>query len=396
MRFRWTAYLVTLLGMMLLATDVRALPVYARKHQLPCTQCHSAWPLLNQFGRTFKENGYRLDRDPQPATTAAAGQQESGEITLGDRLALARHLPLSFRFQSRPIEKRNNVDPRFRMDIIHEVEFQVTDSAAGNLSYFVNIEAADDAGFALELADLTMGWHPRQEINFVGGFSKIGFVDGYNTFASRRLTEDRPTPINSGFLSGHRFRDNTPFVSIYGRKAGLFYSASMGTGVGDTVGADKRDFFLRAAYDVPGGLSVGTFLLEGKKVLTGPTRTQDYRRSGFDVQFEQKGFTVNTLWYRAKEDLATTLVPQTNDAYFIQALYVTPTSIPVVPLFRYESVESSNGTLRTRGAVVGLVAYLRGNVNVSAEFFNARRTATATGLVDAKVNRYTVMLMFTM
>ena len=392
MRFRWTAYVVALLGMMLLATDVRALPVYARKHQLPCTQCHSAWPLLNQFGRTFKENGYRLDRDPQPASTAAAGQQESGEITLGDRLALARHLPLSFRIQSRPMEHRNNVDPRFRMDVIHEVEFQVSDSAAGDLSYLANIEAADDAGFALELTDMTMGWHPLQGINIVGGFSRLGFVDPYNTFANRRLTQDRPTPNSATFQSNQRIRDATPFVSLYGRQGGLFYSASAGTGRDDLVGADKRDFFLRTAYDLPGGLTFGAFLLEGKRALTGPTRTQDYRRSGFDVQFEQKGFTVNALWYRAKEDLATTLVPQTNDAYFIQALYVTPTSIPVVPLFRFESVESANRTASTHGATMGLIAYLRGNVNMSFEYFTQPKAPVGA----FRTNRYTLMVMFTM
>src|SRR5580704_8974332 len=37
-----------------------AIPAFARKYGLPCSACHSAWPLLNNFGQTFKDNGYQL------------------------------------------------------------------------------------------------------------------------------------------------------------------------------------------------------------------------------------------------------------------------------------------------------------------------------------------------
>lgn len=42
-----------------------AFPAFARKYGLPCSACHEAWPKLNVFGQTFKDNGYQLmnDRD---------------------------------------------------------------------------------------------------------------------------------------------------------------------------------------------------------------------------------------------------------------------------------------------------------------------------------------------
>jgi len=42
-----------------------AFPAFARKYGLPCSACHEAWPMLNIFGQTFKDNGYQLmnDRD---------------------------------------------------------------------------------------------------------------------------------------------------------------------------------------------------------------------------------------------------------------------------------------------------------------------------------------------
>jgi hypothetical protein len=46
-------------------TTGRAIPAFARKYGLPCSACHEAWPMLNVFGQTFKDNGYQLmnDRD---------------------------------------------------------------------------------------------------------------------------------------------------------------------------------------------------------------------------------------------------------------------------------------------------------------------------------------------
>lgn len=38
----------------------RALPLFARKYSVPCTQCHLAFPRLNAFGMAFRQNGYRM------------------------------------------------------------------------------------------------------------------------------------------------------------------------------------------------------------------------------------------------------------------------------------------------------------------------------------------------
>src|SRR5215831_19832003 len=46
-------------------TDAHAFPAFARKYGLRCSACHVAWPVLNDFGWRFKDNGYQLmnDRD---------------------------------------------------------------------------------------------------------------------------------------------------------------------------------------------------------------------------------------------------------------------------------------------------------------------------------------------
>jgi len=387
LRNRWLGPLA-LLGFVLGSVPAaQAVPAFSRKNDLACSQCHSAWPLLNKFGRTFKENGYRLDREPP-----SAGTSENPDLTIDERLSLAKALPMSMRFQGRPYAKRN-VDERFNMQVIHEFELQITDSAPKNFSYHTNFEAADDGGWAVEGVDLAAGWHPKEAANLVGGYSRMGFADGYNTFASRRLTQDRPTPNSAGFQSGYRFRDQTPFITFYGRVKGLYYSATVGTGQGDPTGADKKDYLLRAAYDIPFGLSVGAFALIGQRELaataTAPLRTQDYERQGVDVQFDSKGFTANAVWFRAKEDAAATLVSQENDAWYVQGLYVIPTKIPLVPTLRFESVESASGAASTEAVALALLAYVRSNINVSVDYY--QQTKVPPGAT--KGDRFSVLFM---
>src|SRR5271167_1087831 len=60
--FAFSTFLLVFLGS---TTPSRAFPAFARKYGLPCSACHEAWPMLNSFGQTFKDNGYQLmnDRD---------------------------------------------------------------------------------------------------------------------------------------------------------------------------------------------------------------------------------------------------------------------------------------------------------------------------------------------
>lgn len=40
-----------------------SIPAFARKYGLPCSACHQAWPMLNNFGQNFKDSGYQLGND---------------------------------------------------------------------------------------------------------------------------------------------------------------------------------------------------------------------------------------------------------------------------------------------------------------------------------------------
>jgi len=51
-------------GVLLSASlPLHAIPAFARKYGLPCSACHQAWPMLNNFGQNFKDSGYQLGND---------------------------------------------------------------------------------------------------------------------------------------------------------------------------------------------------------------------------------------------------------------------------------------------------------------------------------------------
>jgi hypothetical protein len=53
-----------------LAAPASAIPAFARKYGLRCTTCHESWPVLNDFGRNFRDNGYQLRLGKDDVVTA--------------------------------------------------------------------------------------------------------------------------------------------------------------------------------------------------------------------------------------------------------------------------------------------------------------------------------------
>lgn len=90
--FAWGSALV----LMILLTPSRAsaIPAFARKYGLHCTACHEAWPVLNDFGRAFRDNGYQLlQGKDNPTTTTPDYLPLSVRLTPHYEFNMATHQP---------------------------------------------------------------------------------------------------------------------------------------------------------------------------------------------------------------------------------------------------------------------------------------------------------------
>ena len=53
--------------------DANAIPAFARKYDVACTMCHTAFPKLNDFGVNFRDNGYQMGTDSDLPTSLDKG-----------------------------------------------------------------------------------------------------------------------------------------------------------------------------------------------------------------------------------------------------------------------------------------------------------------------------------
>jgi hypothetical protein len=75
------------------AGRAEAIPAFARKYGAPCGLCHDqTYPVLNDFGRHFKENGYQFDENEAAYRAAHTVRPDPDE-----RLLLLSEVPLSIR-----------------------------------------------------------------------------------------------------------------------------------------------------------------------------------------------------------------------------------------------------------------------------------------------------------
>jgi hypothetical protein len=56
----YIAMLIALMLSLVVSTDSRSIPAFARKYSFNCNMCHTAYPKLNDFGQRFRDNGYQM------------------------------------------------------------------------------------------------------------------------------------------------------------------------------------------------------------------------------------------------------------------------------------------------------------------------------------------------
>src|SRR5689334_8863038 len=87
---RALAFCALLVGLCAAGT-ANAVPSFARQTGMACQSCHTVFPELTPFGRSFKLNAYTIDNLPQVQGINASKDME---------LVLNQIPPLSFMFQT--------------------------------------------------------------------------------------------------------------------------------------------------------------------------------------------------------------------------------------------------------------------------------------------------------
>ena len=139
--------------------NASAVPSFARQTGLACTSCHTVFPELNSFGRTFKMNGYTLTGIKQVSaenTSAASGLQVNEIPPLSAMLQITAT-------SVKPDSAVAGTDPGPRTNIAlpDQLSFFFAGEISPHMGSFIQITMApaDGPGFAIDNTDIRYANH---------------------------------------------------------------------------------------------------------------------------------------------------------------------------------------------------------------------------------------------
>lgn len=359
-----------------------AIPAFARKANMTCSTCHTAWPALNAFGRQYKEHGYRL------------GHLEPPTKVISKDLKWNESLPVSVMLVSRPYDKKGSGDQKIRA--LHEVELMVAGPMGDKFSSFIEIEAEDevtnDIGFDTGISSAALTFNANEAAHLQVSWGSITWFDPYNSYSNHlRMTRGGSSVFDQSFGgadNGGKIKSARQNVAVYGRPSPkFFYAVAMSGDASDSEGEDGNTITARVAFDVMPSLTIGALTISGSCVAKGATIPpascefdRDYSRTAIDLQSEVAGFTFNAVALSATDDTdAATPTEVENDAFYVQALYtVKDGARPTwAPLLRYDSYDKNGGTEEVDEITVSINYYFNENVRGMLEFWDKDSTDDA-------------------
>jgi len=360
--------LIVFIAVLFPATS-EAIPAFARKTNMACSTCHTAWPALNAFGRQYKEHGYRL------------GHLEAPNKTISKDLKWDANLPVSVMLVGRPYDKKKNGKTLIRA--LHEVELMVGGPMGEKFSAFLEIEAEDEnqvtTGIQLGIPMSTFSYNHSEAMNMQLSWGDNTGFDPYQSYTlHRRMTRSTNSVIGQSFGgadNGGSLGTSRQNISIYGRPMPkLFYGVSLSGDAKTPEGDDGNTVTVRVAYDVMPALTIGALAVNGTCTAGSTNCVVDrkYSRTGLDVQSEIVGFTINAVALSAKDDNTTATVSEKNNAFYVQVLYTVKDGARTTwaPLVRFDSYEKSGGSEKVKELTLGANYYLTENVRSMIEFWS--------------------------
>jgi len=348
------------------ATSANAVPSFARKYDLNCSGCHKAFPQLNATGREFKEAGYRFPTDPEKDVDEA----------ISDFLTLEKHVPLSGILVARPYDKKDSGNEKVRA--LHEVEIIMAGIIARKWSGYFEIEAEDENDFEPEVGPAVLSYNHNQAFNLQFAWAPIFWADPYGLLGDHfRMTRGHVGPIDQAFGGaddGGKLRSTRQNIGIFGRfSERFFYNVNWSGEAEDAEGENASTYSGLLNVDITDNVMVGGFAVSGDN----EDENRDWDRIGIQFQADVGEARIQALYVDASDDRAAAdprgSGEDDNSAVTLQAFYVfsdeslRPTW---VPLIRYDSYETLDGSNEFNELTLNLTYYFTQNIKAYVEYWD--------------------------
>ena len=144
--------LLSALSLSLLSFEVQAVPSYARQTGMACSSCHTTFPELTAFGRTFKLTGY---------TQTNSGKVETDELSIGQLP------PIAVMLQVNGTNSKAS-DPTSNVNLPSQLSLLLAGRITPDLGSFIQLTMEQGTGFAMDNADIR---YAKQSANTIYGIT---------------------------------------------------------------------------------------------------------------------------------------------------------------------------------------------------------------------------------
>ena len=382
--------------------NAEAVPAFARKYGVSCSQCHSAFPTLNAYGREFKLSGY----------VRAKGSSEGVLESKDGQFRTEKLFPWGVVVRSRLFDKARS-DTDFSIQPISDVDFFVAGGDVANqVSWFGELDANADNDFAVSLGDLQLGYHPSPYVNLLAARRGFFVMDPYQTLSNfgsptvggRAISGGQ---MDQGSFSKEAMDETAQTLAAFGRVAkkelgAIYYAVGESAENGDNHGKSPKTTSARIALSNPkDSVMVGAFGCLGHQnpatTSTGSIDKIEFSKIGVDAMVELGDLTGRAAFLSASDKDVTQSLRETNRSAYAELMYTImkgDSDAPfLVPLIRQNWYQTADGTRQFAYFTAQLAHYFKSNVKAFVEYSKDTKqdfTSASPDVPAEKDNRVTV------
>ncbi len=291
----------------ILSSQVLATSQWARKYDMGCTSCHTAFPRLNYFGEQFKRNGYQMP-----------GTQDGDE----NKQAIGEHLFLDklqnffgIRLNLTPLEIKDAAGKKSEVNIgnANWVQLFTAGSIFKDVSIFIETELEKEGThtswfnlgfhnlFGQSLANVRIGRLSPMDWHAIAGrlrmipnikIQAISYVKSSNGIATAADT----VPLASA----------VPAIELYGYKGPLTYSVGISNGKEASDPNKYKNGFGTIKLEMTSGAIAGSSFslwgMSGVDTNTAATAKNDFWRTSIAGNLRWKDLDVIVAGFYGEDD----------------------------------------------------------------------------------------------
>ncbi len=370
-----------------------SVPSFARKYKTSCSTCHYAFPMLNAFGKAFRNNGYRYPagQDPEMTKEEPVSLGSEGYKRVWPDAIWPTDIPGTSPLSVQAIGRINYTAMsrvKWEFELPHEFELFYTGTIGEDFSFFGEVEVENEGNeteiafpFALQF-DLSPAFHVR-----------AGMVHADPTPTSLRLTRNHFNMASFRSRNGWRFRDEQVGLELWGagngagERGGFAYRVGVVNGQRISDINPDKDIFGKVTYKIGGlgeagstegaesqssqfyvdnSFTAGAFFYKGVASRTG-SKDEDFSVLGGDVDFWYDRFIANASFMFMNSDIPNT-DKRKSLVYYAQGNYVIYPWLIGLVRYEWEDRDTDKDAVKPVNAIIpGVTVMARANIKLVFE-----------------------------